>query len=61
MAKRGKKRGKKHGKKIGGTKAKLSFERGHKPTALLESFHGKMVRNITKLERLIERRKAAGE
>jgi hypothetical protein len=58
MARRKKKRGV---KKATGKRAKLSFERGHKPVALLESFHGRMVKNITRLERLIERRRAAGE
>lgn len=60
MAKRGRKKG--HAKKkIGGKRAKLSFERGHKPVALLKSFHAKMERNIGKLERLIQKREAAGE
>jgi len=45
----------------GGSKAELSKSRGHKPVAVLESFHAKMIRNIDKLGNLIERRKASGE
>lgn len=45
----------------GGSKAELSKSRGHKPVAVLESFHAKMAKNFDKLGALIERRKASGE
>jgi galactose-1-phosphate uridylyltransferase len=48
-------------RKIGGKKSGLSFQHGHKPVALLKSFHSKMLRNVEKLERLIHKREAAGE
>jgi hypothetical protein len=46
---------------LGGPKAKLSKKRKHKPVALLELYHRKMMHNVDKLEGLIARRKAAGE
>jgi hypothetical protein len=42
-------------------KAIISKSRGHKPVAVLESFHAKMVKNVDKLANLIERRRASGE
>jgi hypothetical protein len=45
----------------GGSKAELSKSRGHKPVAVLESFHAKLIKNVDKLGNLIERRKASGE
>jgi len=45
----------------GGSKAELSKSRGHKPVAVLESFHTKMIKNVDKLDNLIERLKASGE
>jgi hypothetical protein len=45
-----------HGKGL-----RLSRAKGHKPLALLESFHRKMEKNLGKLEGVIRRRRAAGE
>lgn len=42
-------------------RAKASRVKGHKPVALLESYHRKMEKNLVKLEGVIKRRKAAGE
>jgi hypothetical protein len=56
-----KKRKKTTSKTRGGSKAELSKSRGHKPVAVLESFHAKMAKNFDKLGALIERRKASGE
>ena len=49
------------GQKFGGLRAKASREKGHKPVALLESYHRKMEKNLVRLEGIIKRRKAAGE
>jgi len=46
---------------LGGKKAELARSRGHKPVALLELYHRRMEKNLTKLEGVIKRRKAAGE
>ncbi|HEX6826571.1 MAG TPA: hypothetical protein VF077_09685 [Nitrospiraceae bacterium] len=59
-----KKRRKKSKRSVPGlnsTKAKRSRAKGHKPVALLESWHRKMEKNLGKLEGIIRRRKAAGE
>lgn len=63
MAKKGRKRKSRPRAKwhLGGSKAKLSRGRGHKPVRLLELYHEKMEHNLTKLENVIRRRKAAGE
>lgn len=62
MAKRGRKKVRRQTKwHLGGKKAKLSRSRGHKPLALLELYHNKMEKNLGRLERVIERRRAAGE
>jgi len=47
--------------KVGGRKATMSRNKGHKPVALLEMYHTKMEKNLHKLEGVIKRRKAAGE
>lgn len=61
--KKGRKKGRRKQAKwhLSGKKAELSRKRGHKPVALLELLHGRMEKNITKLENVIQRRKAAGE
>ncbi len=46
---------------LNSARAKRSRAKGHKPLALLESFHRKMEKNLGKLEGVIRRRKAAGE
>jgi hypothetical protein len=46
---------------LSGKKVKLARSRGHKPLKLLELYHSRMEKNLGKLERVIERRKAAGE
>lgn len=46
---------------LGGSKAKLSRSRGHKPVALLQLYREKMEHNLVKLDRKIATRKAAGE
>jgi hypothetical protein len=58
------KKGRKKGKakwKVGGRKATVSRNKGHKPVALLQLYHSKMEKNLHKLEGIIKRRKAAGE
>lgn len=62
MAKRGRKKIRRQTKwHLGGKKATLARKRGHKPVALLELYHSRMEKNLGKLERIIERRRAAGE
>lgn len=58
---KGRKKGKRGGPKFNSVRAKASRAKGHKPVALLESYHRKMEHNLGKLENLIKRRKAAGE
>jgi len=57
------KKGRKKGKakwKVGGRKATISRNKGHKPVALLELYHSKMEKNLHKLEGIIKRRRASG-
>lgn len=63
MAKRRRKKAAKRQTKwhLSGKKANLARSRGHKPVALLELYHARMEKNLGKLERVIERRRAAGE
>lgn len=56
-----KKSRKKAKRKGSSARAKASRAKGHKPLALLESFHRKMEKNLGKLEGVIRRRRAAGE
>lgn len=61
---RGRKKGRRKGKRgtsFNSVRAKASRAKGHKPVALLESYHRKMEKNLVRLEGLIKRRKAAGE
>ncbi len=61
-ARKGRRKGKRKSKtQFNSVRAKASRRKGHKPVALLESYHRKMERNLGKLEGIIKRRKAAGE
>lgn len=57
--KKGRKKGKRKG--FNSVRAKASRAKGHKPVALLESYHAKMQKNVIRLGNIIKRRKAAGE
>ena len=59
---KGRRKGRRKGTpKFNSVRAKASRAKGHKPVALLESYHRKMEHNLVKLEGIIKRRKAAGE
>lgn len=62
-ARKGRRKGKRKSgtKKFNSVRANASRAKGHKPVALLESYHRKMEHNLVKLEGIIKRRKAAGE
>ena len=60
-ARKGRRKSKRKGTSFNSVRAKASREKGHKPVALLESYHRKMEKNLVRLEGIIRRRKAAGE
>lgn len=59
--KKGRKKGKRKTGGFNSVRAKASRAKGHKPVALLESYHAKMQKNVVRLGNIIKRRKAAGE
>lgn len=59
--KKGRKKSKRKTPGFNSVRAKASRAKGHKPVALLETYHRKMEKNLVRLEGIIKRRKAAGE